>query len=255
MVDLKDGSVDELTAMAAAGAEVMRCYRVLSKTGDNVVGDVMRGGGVFYELNHYPAGDVYDWESHSHYYYHAHRTGEHGHFHTYLRPKGMPTWVKPAPVPDFVPPEDDNGALSHIVAISMDSRGYPIGLFTTNRWVCGDTWYKAEDVSAMIDLFKIDHTRPSWPVNRWITAMMKLFKPQIMELVWERDETVATWQEKHAGRNVFEDRDLDITSERRISVENQIRQISDALRFVEANRNRVRPLRSEGPGPGKSRLN
>ncbi len=30
------------TLVAAAGAEVMQCYRVLSKTGDNVVGDVLR---------------------------------------------------------------------------------------------------------------------------------------------------------------------------------------------------------------------
>ncbi|MCI0713614.1 MAG: hypothetical protein L0154_25885 [Chloroflexi bacterium] len=254
MVDLTSSSVDELTAMAAAGAEITQCYRVLSKSGDNVVGDVLRDGGVFYELNHYPAGDVYDWDSHSQYYYHSHRKGEHGHFHTYLRSKGMPTWIKPAPAPDFIPPEDDSGALSHIVAISMDSHGYPIGLFTTNRWVCGDTWYKAEGVSALIDLFKIDHARPSWPVNRWITAMLTLFKPQIIELLWERDETVATWQQKHPRRNVFEDRDLDITSECRISVEEQIRQINAALRFVEANRSRVCAPQSKRPRRGKSWL-
>lgn len=65
MADLKDCSVDELTAMAAAGAETMQCCRVLSKTSDNVVGDVLGGGGVFYEFNHYPAGDVFDWERHA----------------------------------------------------------------------------------------------------------------------------------------------------------------------------------------------
>lgn len=255
MVDLKDCSVDELTAMAAAGAEIMQCYRVLSKTGDNVVGEALRGGGVFYKFNHYPAGDVYDWESHSQYYYHSHRKGEHGHFHTYLRPKGMPARIKPAPVPDFIPPNDDNNALSHIVAISMDSHGYPIGLFTTNRWICGDTWYKAEDVSVMIDLFRIDHARPSWPMNRWLTAMIKLFKPQIMELLWERDETVAGWQGKHPRGNVFEDRDLDITSQCRISVEDQISRIATASQFVETNRSNARLPRNKRPDRGRSRPN
>ncbi|MFQ5932990.1 MAG: hypothetical protein ACE5MM_11335, partial [Nitrospiraceae bacterium] len=100
MVGLKDLSVEELKSMAAAGAEVIECQLVLAKTGDNVVGEALRGEGAFYEFNHYPAGDVYDSETHSQYYYHSHREGEHGHFHTYLRPKGMPSWIEPAPVPD-----------------------------------------------------------------------------------------------------------------------------------------------------------
>ena len=108
MPDLKDCSGDELKAMAAAGAEVLECYRVLRQTSDNVVGEALRDGGTFYELDHYPAGDVYDWETHSQFYYHSHRPGEHGHFHTYLRPKGMPSSIKPTPVPDLNLPEGDN---------------------------------------------------------------------------------------------------------------------------------------------------
>ncbi len=235
MVDLKDCSVEELRVMVAAGAEVAECHRVLGKAGDNIVGEALKGGGTFCQYNHYPAGDVYDSESHSQYYYHSHRKGEHGHFHTYLRPKGMPFWIKPASVPDFTPPEGDNDAISHIVAISMDSYGFPIGLFTTNRWICAETWYKAEDVCAMIDLFEIDHARPSWPMNRWITAMMKLFKPQITELLLERDDMVTAWQKRHPQRNVYEDRELDITSELRISLEDQINRINACLTFAEKN--------------------
>ncbi len=230
MADLKDLSVKNLESMAAAGADVIECQLVLAKTGDNVVGEALRGQGTFYEFNHYPAGDVYDSETHSQYYYHSHRPGEHGHFHTFLRPKGMPSWIKPAPVPDFTPPEDENDALSHIVAISMDAQGLPIKLFTTNRWICAETWYRAEDVSTMIDLFSITHARPSWPMNRWVTAMLKLFKPQITELLLERDDTVAAWQKKHPKRNVYEDRELDITSEIPIPLEDQITRVDAALR-------------------------
>ena len=71
--------------LAAAGADVIECQLALAKTGDNVVAEALRDQGVFYEFNHYPVDDVYDTESHSQYYYHAHREGEHGHFHTYLR--------------------------------------------------------------------------------------------------------------------------------------------------------------------------
>ena len=232
MVDLKDLPVEEIESTAAAGAEVMECLMVLAKTGGNVVAEALRGQGTFYEFNHYPAEDVYDTETHSQYYYHAHREGEHGHFHTYLRPQGMPSWIEPAPVPDFTMPEDENDALSHIVAISMDSSGLPIKLFTTNRWICAETWYRAEDVSAMIDLFAITHAQPSWPMNRWVTAMLKLFKPRITELLFERDDTVAAWQKRHPRRNVYEDRELDITSETAISLEDQITGVDAALRSV-----------------------
>lgn len=229
MVDLKDLSVEELERMAAAGAEVIECQLVLAKTGGNVVGEALRGEGTFYEFHHYPAGDVYDPETHAQYYYHSHREGEHGHFHTFLRPKGMPPGIEPAPVPDFTPLEGDNDALSHIAAISMDSYGVPIKLFTTNRWICAETWYKAEDVCTMIDLFRVTHAQPSWPMNRWITAMLKLFKPQISESLFERDDTVAAWQKRHPRRNVYEDRELDITSEMPISLEEQITRVNAAL--------------------------
>jgi hypothetical protein len=232
MVDLKDLQTEEIESMAAAGDEVMECLTALSKTGGNVVAEALRDQGTFFEFNHYPDGDVYDTESHSQYYYHSHRPGEHGHFHTYLRPKGMPSWIEPAPVPDFTPPEDEDDALSHIVAISMDSSGLPIKLFTTNRWICAETWYRAEDVSAMIDLFAVTHAQPSWPMNRWVTAMLKLFKPQITELLFERDDTVAAWQKKHPRRNVYEDRELDIISETPISLEDQITGIDAALESV-----------------------
>ena len=229
MADLKDLSIEQVESMAAAGADVIECQLALAKTGDNVVAEALRDQGVFYEFNHYPDGDVYDTESHSQYYYHAHRLGEHGHFHTYLRPKGMPSWIEPAPVPDFTMPEDENDALSHIVAISMDSSGLPIKLFTTNRWICAETWYRAEDVSAMIDFFVVTHAQPSWPMNRWVTAMLKLFKPQISELLFERDDTVAAWQKRHPRRNVYEDRELDITSEIPISLEDQIIRVNEVL--------------------------
>ena len=53
--------------------------------------------GEFYELEHYPKDDVFDGETYSQYYYHAHRAGtnENGHFHTFLRQPGIPTGISP----------------------------------------------------------------------------------------------------------------------------------------------------------------
>ena len=103
----------------------------------------------------------------------------------------MPSGISPAPLPDYAPPGDANDALSHLVAISMDKYGLPIKLFTTNRWVTGETWYRAPDVVAMLDRFEMDLAQPSWPVNRWLTAMVRLFRPQIASLLDERDRTLA----------------------------------------------------------------
>ena len=123
----------ELQAMRDAGERILECYWVLAKTNDNIVGELLKGEGTFYEWNHYPDGDVFDNESHSQYYYHAHpaeeRPGEHGHFHVFLRPKGMPAGIAPAKVADFEPPDDPDDALCHLAAISMDPKGFPIKLF------------------------------------------------------------------------------------------------------------------------------
>jgi len=226
--------VEALEAMAAAGAEVLEVHRVLAKTGDNIVGELLKHNGTFYEWDHYPPGDVYDHETHGQYYYHAHAAdqrfeGEHGHFHTFVRPKGMLPGVRPAKVPGFVAPEDPNDALSHLVAIAMTPGGLPFRLFTVNRWVTGEVWYRAEDVIRLLDVFAIDHAQPSWPVNRWVSAMVTLFKPQIADLLRARDDKVAGWQDRHPDSDVFEDRDLEVTSFLDISIDRQVQGIAQAL--------------------------
>lgn len=226
-------SKGELRAMLAAGEKVLECVRVLGNTSDNVVGELLRDSGTFYEWDHYPEGDVYDAVSHSQYYYHAHpkdeRPGEHGHFHTFLRPKGMPPGIEPAPVPDFRPADGDNDALSHLVAISCDKQGNPIKMFTTNRWVTGEVWYSAADVRRMVSYFMIDHVRPSWAVNLWLTNLLILFRPQIRALIDRRDETISEWASDRGDVNVYEDRALEVTSETEISVIDQITVVRAAL--------------------------
>ena len=236
MVELKDLSRKRLEAMAEAADQTLECYRLLGKSGDNVVSEVLRGEGEFFEWDHYPKGDVYDHVTHAQYYYHAHPTGlrgdEHGHFHTFLRPKGMPKGIRPKDLADVEPAKDPNDALSHLVAISMNRAGFPTRLFTTNRWVTGETWYGADDVIAMMDQFVIDLARPSLPVNMWITAMLCLFRPLIERLLRERDVAVAQHMAEHAGENAYEDRNLEVTSMTDISVEGQIQGVRKALSAV-----------------------
>ncbi len=52
MVKLKGLPRRRLTSMAAAGDRILECYRVLAKSDTNVVAEVLRGQGTFYEYDH-----------------------------------------------------------------------------------------------------------------------------------------------------------------------------------------------------------
>ncbi|HLJ38156.1 MAG TPA: hypothetical protein VKT54_07085, partial [Steroidobacteraceae bacterium] len=192
---------------------------------------------------------------HAQYYYHAHppgdrAAGEHGHFHTFLRPRGMPAGVQPLMLPELAIPDapaqphgpvlpparqpdqgEDNDKLSHLVAISMDPQGLPIRLFTTNRWVTGETWYGAEDVVRMLDRFAITTSAPSATLNRWITAVFALFRPQMRALLAARDAAIMNWRRRYRGKvHVLEDRRLAVASSTAIDIEDQVRRIEAALK-------------------------
>lgn len=219
----------ELARMNAAAEEIIECYRVLNKVGANVVGELIKGVETFYEWDHYPEGDSYDNETHSQYYYHSHRADEHGHFHTFLRRSGMDDNMQPVSYDgeEEWPTGDDE--LCHLAGVSMDRQGFPIGLFTTNRWVTDENWFAKDDVIAMLDRFNMDHCFPSWPVNRWLSAMVGLFKPQIARLIVGRDDVVGGWRRDHPGVDVFEDRGLEIINYTAISVEDQIRAVREVM--------------------------
>ncbi|MEN8168823.1 MAG: hypothetical protein ABFS08_01195 [Pseudomonadota bacterium] len=228
MPETRDLDAASRVEMLEAAKEIRECYRVLEKAGLNIVGEVLRGQGEFVELEHYPNDDVLDNETHSQYYYHAHRpeSGEHGHFHTFIRAGGMPPGLQAQSellLSEPWPEGDD--AIGHLIGISMDAWGYPIGLFATNRWVTGETWYRAEDAINMLGQFKIDHAGPSWPVNRWISAMLVLFGKHAEVLLRHRDAVINSWKESHPDSDVLEDRGLDITGYIPISVDDWAKQL------------------------------
>ena len=269
-IDLAREPLAALEAMLAAGKEARECVRVLAKTGDNLVGELLKGQGKFTAWTHYPAGDVHDPVTHAEYYYHAHETSfaaasalagsaaasalapmtrrEHGHFHCFLRASAMPAGVRPAKVADLARSEIAGEAMAHLIAIAMDGFGAPIRLFTTNRWVTGEVWYAGADVAAMLGRFAIARAAPSWPVNRWLGAMIRLFRPQIAALVEARDAAVAAHAAAHPDANVFEDRALEITSALDIDVERQIA----AVRAAIATSSPARGTRSARAVPSRS---
>lgn len=213
-----------LAGMAAAGQEYRACRAALTKAGKTIVEEIV--GSHVESHVHYPPGDVYDADTHSQYYFHIHRPADYGHFHTFLRARGMPAGMQPAEVD---PAESAHEMLCHLVAIGLDHRGEPGQLFTTNRWVTAETWYRAADVAAMLPRFRIFHGSPSTLANRWVSALMTLFRPQIERLLAERDTCVAKSRAGRAMSEVLEDRSLEITSLMTIDIDNHIDDVERAL--------------------------
>lgn len=227
--------------MARAGRVVLDCTRRLARQGDNAVSPLLSGQGSFYEWNHYPAGDVYDPETHAQYYYHAHppsdpaaargQRAEHGHFHTFLRPLGMPARDAPGPPGEQSAPAEDNETLCHLIAVAVDAAGEPLRLFTTNRWVTGETWCPAADVTAMLPRFAVRHERPSAATNRWLGALIRLYRPDILSLLRARDRRLAAWAHRHGldAAAVLEDRRFEVVAEQRVSVAARLAELTRLL--------------------------
>lgn len=212
--------------MAAAAGQICECWRLLRKSGDNVVSDFLRGQGEFLAGNHYPPGDAYDPETHAQYFYHTHSRDElrdeHGHFHTFLRAEAIPSDLEPL----FVPRDPlAGGTLSHLIGIAMDAHGQPLRLFTTNCWVTGEVWYAADDIIGLLDRFVVDMAYPSLPANVWITATVRLYRPEIAALLRQRDEAVAEWQGRYPDRDVFADAGLEITSSVDVAIVRRIAEL------------------------------
>lgn len=180
-----------------AAQEVAYCERLLAKSGENVLRETLRDAPVT-AWEHYPPGDVFDPDSGGQWYYHCHLPPaddiEHGHFHCFVRPEGA------------------KGPVHHLIAVGVDAYGKLHRLFTVNQWVVGDTWLDAEPTIALVPRFDMQLAKPSYLVNRWLTAVITQYQPEIEALIRERDLVIA----RHAGAGdvvaARDDRALEVTS-------------------------------------------
>jgi membrane-associated phospholipid phosphatase len=239
---------------AEAAATLRECRKALAARGSTIIREATSAsaGDIGTEIadgRHYPEGEVYDPVSHTQYFYHRHPGPvrnrpapaiEHGHFHLFLRGEGMPAGITPLLPPELAvanaPAPSQSAPLKlgrsdevcHLVALAVDGRGEPLRLFTTNRWVTGETWYRADDVIRMLDRFRLRSDRPSALLNRWIDAIVRLYQPEIAGLLRERDQAIVEQRWRWRG-NVLEDPRLEITSSLEIDLDARLA-ASDACR-------------------------
>jgi Domain of unknown function (DUF6969) len=243
----------------AAAAALRRCRAALAERGSNALREAT-GGDPAAAWRHYPAGEVYDPASHAQYFFHRHAEedrprraapAEHGHFHLFLGGDGMPAGIAPLLLPELAianapaPPPSaplrrgTRAELCHLLAIAIDARGEPVRLFTTNRWVTGETWYAADDVIRMLDCFRLPSQHPPSLLDRWLTALVQLFQPEIAALLQRRDKTITEWRWRRRG-NVYEDTRLEVISSLDIDLDARLAAV-EAAQAAPAAATRRRP--------------
>ncbi|MGD9917551.1 MAG: hypothetical protein AB7U46_05985 [Paenirhodobacter sp.] len=218
---------ERLEAMHDAAALLLETRAAFARSGTSVLGEVLRDQGAFTIWQNYPRGDVFDTESHCHYFYHAHTPeemdpGENGHFHIFLRPEEIDPSLAPWDVPGAAPLPAPGARFAHLCAIGMDAQGAPTRLFVTNAWVTGETLYRATDLVPLIERFRIGVVHPNWAISEWLTAVVALFAPQIEALLGARDAALI------AGLGP-EDRSAQNLAEAALDISAQIVALENAL--------------------------
>ena len=154
---------------------------------------------------HYPKRDARDAHCRSRWYYHVHAEGdrdpdEHGHFHLFLHRTQLPEGLEPRVWPPQG--EDAKAHVTHLIGLSIDKIGIPRSWFAVNRFVTNEFLYPAEVMIDHLPAFNVDHTAEDELVNRFVTAMVALYRDEIAQLLRERDrrheELIARFGDKDA---------------------------------------------------------
>lgn len=171
--------IETITQMASEGRPLMQ--RVLPETDVHL-------------WEHYPDDDARDEITRSRWYYHVHAPGgrdpaEHGHFHLFLHRTQMNDDAVPLAQPQAG--EEALAFVAHIAGLSIDHQGIPIAWFATNRWVTDEFMYPADTMIAHLDRYNVDATPEDTTVNRFLTAMVALYRDELAEMLRERDQRLA----------------------------------------------------------------
>lgn len=190
-----------------AAADVLAVQWHYASQGRSLAGAALAGARAFVEWTHHPREDHVDAASGVRFYYHAHAPeerapGEHGHFHVFVRAAGEP------------------GAIAHLVGISLDAKGLPLRLFTTNHWVTGGAWCDAATLARQLPRVQVRARGRLAPVASWLTGVVALYDDVIVELLHERDRRLGA---EAAAR---EDRSLHIVSQRAVSLPDRLERLA-----------------------------
>lgn len=166
----------------------------LAEAGPPLMRRVVPDDELFRIWDHFPKDDAVDAVSGARWFYHAHAPNEggreeHGHFHLFL---DRASFEKRGCIAAPIEPGLDKPELVHIAGLSIDLRGVPVRLFTTNRWATDEWLYPAGNILDRLTLFDLTHATGDPLVNAWLTAALPAFAPELRMLLRERDQVLAS---------------------------------------------------------------
>jgi Domain of unknown function (DUF6969) len=147
-------------------------------------------------------------------YYHCHPAsragnhrfqGEHGHFHIFVRTQNDPEkW-------------------SHLVALAMDNMGQPLGWFTVNHWVTGETWQDSDILSKHLESIPYDqlerlNSNKTNIVERWLLSLLAVSRDKVKIVLHERDKILKHKQLNQTESDIKQDKGIYLLSEMPINL-------------------------------------
>jgi Domain of unknown function (DUF6969) len=199
---------------ARAGQALVKQIAAWAAQGRSAPARLLGGARGFVEWAHYPQPDALDPRSGWRFYYHCHPASqrlarEHGHFHIFVPAQGAK--------------RSDRNRFSHLIGLSVDAKGLPLRLFTSNRWVTGEIWQSATALESHLATPRLRHAEPQ-DVALWLEDLLILFRTEIAALLRARDRRLA------GGHVAFErrldDHRLRIPSQRRINLTRRLRSLA-----------------------------
>ncbi|TWJ07043.1 DUF6969 family protein [Altererythrobacter ishigakiensis] len=186
---------------------------------------VLPDGGESHFWKHYPKGDARDAKTRSRWYYHVHAPGsrdegEHGHFHLFLHRTQLPKGLEPKVWPPQG--EDCKAHVTHLVGLSIDTVGIPRAWFTVNRFVTNEFLFPADVMIEHLPDFNVDETKEDDLVNRFVTAMVALYREEIAELLRQRDARHAELVAKHGEKGYEKESGVEVLSQIPIDLDAKI---------------------------------
>lgn len=189
---------EELTSgQVRAARELLDVYSRLAQRGAHALGELLAAGppGAWERL---PADDAVDRAGLYQWFYHSHgpedgmRGAEHGHFHLFAR---RALWEQIANPSEGMTSEalagpDQAVETRHLLAISMDAKGVPVGFFTVSSRVTGDTMMNARATLEALRRVKLDTGHAD--IDRLLAALIALCPREVEALLTRRDDALRT---------------------------------------------------------------
>ncbi len=180
---------DRAKALSDAGNVLL----ALQKQKKNVISLVLQGRKFKRDVDHHyphPKG-VHDESSGYRVFFHGHRNGEYGHFHTFIyHSKGY----------------------THLLMISLNKSGMPIMMSTLNQWVTNDVHLNEQEMIEAYSNFSMDPGLfPDKRSYYFLSYLLKGYKTEIITLMKERTLALRSYFDIN-GKNPDTDENLEILS-------------------------------------------